>query len=309
MKILKPEIENKGHRLDQWLAQEQPEFSRSAWQKKIKAGEIRVNGKPPASAHQSLKGNETVEIVVKKIASRKIPETPLLHLLFENKDYAVIEKPAGWTVHAGSGTTGHLITDALANQLKGKLSTTGGKDRPGIVHRLDKDTSGILVVAKSNTAHRFLAKQFEERKIQKEYLALVEGHVTPSRGSIEAPLGRNRLNRQKIRVVQEKDSRYALTHYTVLKTFNLPVACSLIQVRIETGRTHQIRVHFEAIGHPVLGDSLYGRTATRDEEVLGLHRQFLHAERLAFTSPSTGKKVEYKSPLPADLKETLDKLK
>lgn len=309
MKILKVEPASKGKRLDQWLAQKNTEYSRSAWQKKIKTGEVRLNRKK-VSPHQALKGNENVEITIKKASARtSSPSTPLLRILFEDKNYAVVEKPAGWTVHAGSGTTGHLITDALSNQLKGKLSTTGGKDRPGIVHRLDKDTSGLLIVAKTNTAHRFLAKQFEERKIQKEYVALVEGHVTPSRGSIEAPLGRNRLNRQKIRVIQEKDSRYALTHYTVLKTFDLPVVCSLVQVRIETGRTHQIRVHFEAIGHPVLGDSMYGKTAVRDEQALGLKRQFLHAERLAFTSPSTGKNVEYRCPLPEDLRETLEKLK
>lgn len=308
MKTFVVSPENKGQRLDQWLAKKNPEYSRSAWQKKINAGEVSIANKH-ATPHHILKEGERINIVIKKhTRTPKLKPSELLRLLFEDKHYAVVEKPAGWVVHAGTGKAEHLITEALAYQFKGKLSTAGGKDRPGIVHRLDKDTSGLLVVAKTNPAHRALVKQFEDRTVQKEYIALIEGHLFPDRGSIEAPLQRSKKHRKKIQISSRGEGRYALTHYKVKNRFEKPFPTTLIEIQIATGRTHQIRVHLEAIGHPVMGDKVYGNNSEAKGNRIGLHRQFLHAASLKFRSPSTQKKVHYRSKLPSDLKEALTRL-
>lgn len=298
-----------GLRLDQWLTQQYPDHSRSFWQKHIKSANIRVNGKKAAASH-TLKENDTIAVPPKKAAKVTALKDPGIDLVivFEDTNYAVIDKPAGLVVHPGAGHKGETLADALRYRFKENLSGTES-DRPGIVHRLDKDTSGLLVVAKNDKAHRFLAEQFESKTIHKKYIALVEGHLFPDQGSIEAPLNRNLHQRQKITVTSRPGSRYALTHYAVTKRFDTPFPCSLLDVQIETGRTHQIRVHFEAIGHPVLGDQVYGKNVGQSLEAHGLHRQFLHAAELTFTSPTTQKKVTYKSALPSDLKETLKALK
>jgi 23S rRNA pseudouridine1911/1915/1917 synthase len=208
-------------------------------------------------------------------------------------DLAVIEKPAGLVVHAAPSVKDETLVDLLGETLGG-----GGSDRPGIVHRLDKDTSGLMVVARNEEAHRALARMVKAREIEREYTALVEGRLRSRTGTIDAPLGRDRRQRTK-RAVKGAGSREARTHFEVIES--LP-ADTLVHARLETGRTHQIRVHFAAIGHPVAGDPEYG---SRDRH--GLERQFLHASRLRFTHPRTKEELEFTSELPEDLRLALDK--
>lgn len=303
-------VSESGTRLDIWLSQHDLKESRSTWQKRITAGEIRVN-KKKVTPHHKLREGDHIEISTPKSPSpaknyrlhaTDSPTTTPLAILFEDKNYLVIDKPAGLVVHPGSGHKDDTLVERLEAHTK-TLSTMGGGERPGIVHRLDKDTSGVMVIAKNNETHRWLTDQFMEKKVKKEYIALVHGRVEPREGSIEAPLTRNQKNRTKIQVSTGQKSRYALTHYHVEHTFSAPFPASLLSITIETGRTHQIRVHLEAIGHPVIGDSVYTR---RDEhaldKTLGLSRQFLHAESLEFISPTTKKKVKYRAPLPLELK-------
>lgn len=290
-------------RLDQWLSQKHPDESRSAWQKRIKRGDVRVNGKK-VTPHYLVHEEDKVEIKTRPAPTKNSPPTPL-SILFEDKNYMVIDKPAGLVVHPGNGHHGETLVDLLKQHTK-SLSRAGDEDRPGIVHRLDKDTSGVMVVAKTNAAHRNLTDQFMAKKVKKEYIALVHGHVEPREGSIEAPLTRNTKHRTKITVSSGGKSRYALTHYRVERIFKTPFSASLLKVTIETGRTHQIRVHFEAIGHPVVGDPVYTR---RDEHALdqnlGLAHQFLHAQSLEFVSPTTDKAVNYSSKIPPELERKL----
>lgn len=303
-------------RLDQWLAQQHPDESRSAWQKRIKKGDVKVNGEK-VTPHYLVYEEDKIEIKTRhetlastknyKLKTTDSPPTPL-SILFEDKNYLVINKPAGLVVHPGSGHHGETLVDLLKQHTKG-LSHAGGDDRPGIVHRLDKDTSGVMVVAKNDKTHRMLAGQFSDKKVKKTYITLVHGHPSPIEGSIEAPLTRNTKNRTKITVSTGQKSRYALTHYRVERQFTTPFPASLLAVIIETGRTHQIRVHFEAIGHPVVGDTVYTR---RNEgildQILGLPHQFLHAKNLEFTSPTTNKNVSYAAEMPKELKEVVKKL-
>ncbi len=296
-------------RLDQWLSQKHPDESRSFWQKRIKRGDVRVNGRKVTS-HYMLREDDKIEIAPSRPTVSFAPTTDSptpLSILFEGENYLVINKPAGLVVHPGSGHVGR--GDTLAEILTGytgTLSTAGGEERPGIVHRLDKDTSGVMVIAKTNAAHRDLTKQFAEKKVKKEYIALVHGHVEPREGSIEAPLTRNQKNRTKIQVSTGQKSRYALTHYRVKKIFTLPFPASLLSVRIETGRTHQIRVHLEAIGHPVVGDQVYTRRSEHAlDQALGLPHQFLHAQQLELISPTTNKTVSYSSEIPEELEKIL----
>jgi 23S rRNA pseudouridine1911/1915/1917 synthase len=208
-------------------------------------------------------------------------------------DLAVIEKPAGLVVHTAPSHKDETLVDLLEGVLGG-----GEDDRPGIVHRLDKDTSGLMVVARSERAHRELARAVKAREVEREYTALVEGHLDSRSGTIDAPLGRHRRRRTK-RAVKGTGSREARTHFEVIEM--LP-ADTLVHARLETGRTHQIRVHFASIGHPVAGDPEYGSSGRH-----GLGRQFLHASRLAFTHPTTGERMEFRSGLPGDLREALKK--
>ncbi|MDP2625222.1 MAG: RluA family pseudouridine synthase [Candidatus Peregrinibacteria bacterium] len=298
-----------GIRLDAWLAKTYPEKSRSSWQKRIKAGEILINGEI-SNAHHSLKETDYIQIknATQKPSTLKA-ENMDLDIIFEDKNYVVINKPAGLVVHPGAGHSSHTLVHGLLHHFKGNLSNLGDPNRPGIIHRLDKDTSGLIVIAKTETAHRFIAEQFEKKQIQKKYLALVDGHISPKTGTIEAPLNRNKNHRKKIAITAHPSGRYALTHYEVQQKFKEPINCSLIEVRIETGRTHQIRVHFQSIGYPVVGDITYGRRHTNQTlKMFGLERQFLHAAELSFISPTTKKEVHYKSELPKDLNKVLTQL-
>ena len=299
---------NPGNRLDKWLTETQPEISRSNWQRHIKTGEVKVNGKK-VTPHHKVQENDIVEIKFKKKVHTEIKAEEIpLNILFEDKNYAIINKPTGLVVHPGAGHRTRTLVHAMLHYFK-KLSTISGDDRPGIIHRLDKDTSGILVIAKTDEAHRNIAKQFEDRSVEKTYIALAHGHLNPKHGTIEAPLNRSEKNRQKISVTSRPGSRHAITHYDVEAYFNAPLPSSLLKIRIETGRTHQIRVHLQAIDHPVLGDPKYGnRKANQEIKEQGLTHQFLHAAELSFRSPTTNKKVSYVAPLPDELDQILKKM-
>ncbi|KKR07983.1 MAG: RNA pseudouridine synthase [Candidatus Peregrinibacteria bacterium GW2011_GWE2_39_6] len=304
IKIQKLLTEDQNKRLDIWLTENYPEKSRSFWQKKIKSGEILVN-KKESSPHHHLRIDDRISIKLKPETSVLQGQNIPLEIVFENTHYAIINKSAGLVIHPGSGNKENTLVHALLHRYK-NLSSTGGSERPGIVHRLDKETSGLLVIAKTDEAHRFLAAQFEAKTIIKEYLALADGLITPANGSIEAPLIRNIKQRKKITISTQSKGRYALTHYQVQATFSAPLPCSLLKINLATGRTHQIRVHLQAIGHPILGDSVYGKQTTNNICLEnGLKRQFLHSAKLSFIAPITKKQVTYEAKLPLDLKHFL----
>lgn len=281
-----------GARLDVFLADHAG--SRAAAQKLIEAGRVTVDGRPLAKRHV-LSGGERVSIAEAAARGpRRESATASYEIAYEDDDLLVVDKPAGVVVHPGGGRAEGTLVQALAGMV------AGGDDplRPGIVHRLDRDTSGLLVVARSEEAHAVLKRQIGEREVLREYLALVEGRPTARAGTIDAPLGRDR--HQRTRVSTDSDeARAAVTHFEVERA--LP-ASTLLRVRLQTGRTHQIRAHLLAIGHRVLGDPDYGVPGA-----LGLRRQFLHAHRLAFDHPLTAKRIDVTSPLPADLAAALER--
>ena len=247
---------------------------------------------------------------------RAIAEDISLDIVYEDKDLAVINKPAGMMVHAGAGATeddrnrGTLV-NALLHRFRA-LSEVGGELRPGIVHRLDRNTSGLIIVAKNDVAHRKLATQFSAREVHKTYIALVHGWTKLSKGTINAPISRDEVKRTRM-TVRGRGGRPAVSHYTVRQQIESAYGkFSLVDVKIETGRTHQIRVHMSSIGHPIVGDTLYGAPAelrvSKKSEPLILNRQFLHAAKLQFLHPRTGKALEFESALPADLRDFLAKI-
>jgi 23S rRNA pseudouridine1911/1915/1917 synthase len=306
-----------GLRLDQYLAQAIPDISRSRVQLLIEHGQVRVNGKP-AKAKLKIEGGEQIEI-------EGTPHPPPLNafaedipltILYEDKHLAIIDKPAGMMVHAGSGATedarnhGTLV-NALLHHFS-KLSHIGGDLRPGIVHRLDKQTSGIIVVAKDDSTHRKLSEMFAARELEKTYIALVHGRLTKESFTVNLPIGRDLVRRNRMTTRRSPDSegvRSAISHVKVLERIH-SVAYgdfTLVEVHIETGRTHQIRVHLQALGHPVVGDSLYGapHQIGQPPKALSLDRNFLHASRLAFTHPQIRKDLTTEAPLPSQLIELL----
>lgn len=298
-----------GLRLDAVLVIRYPDRSRQYFQKLLRTGMVKVNGKA-AKASSKLKNGDTVAVrFPSPIALDLKPLEMDLNVVFENDDLLVLDKPPGLVVHPGEGVTHRddSLVNALLHHCKGSLSEINGVLRPGIVHRLDKNTSGLLVVAKNDTTHRYLVEQFQERKVEKVYMALLLGHLEPMKGSIEAPIGRDRQNRKKMAVVNERQGKMGLTHYEVVSYLG---DYSLVKVKIITGRTHQIRVHFSSIGFPVAGDDLYGTSKINKElrDLYGLERQFLHARDLTFTFLGETKKRLFTSPLPADLQSVIDGL-
>ena len=309
-----------GQRLDKLLPQRFPEYSRNYFQKIGDQGAVFVN-KKIAKINVKLKEQDFVDVhfpALKEILveAKNIP----LDILYEDRNILVINKPAGMVVHPG--THGSHSDDSLVNAIlhyckspavKGQLEGISGTIRPGIVHRLDKDTSGLVVVAKNDKAQQFLMEQFLKREVVKVYYALVVGHLEPKKGSIDAPIGRSLQDRKKMAVVQGKTSRDALTKYEVIKYLG---DYTYVRVFLMTGRTHQIRVHFAAIGFPLVGDFTYGRAKINHkfEKEYGLKRQFLHAGELAFVLPGGAKglektkKEEFVSTLPSDLQLVLDSL-
>ncbi len=292
------DVDRPGVRLDKYVTERCPELSRTQVQKLIGDGYIRVNN---STARPGLKLNtgDRVTINIPSPTPRTLtPEEIPLNILYEDDDLLVIDKPAGLTVHPAPGHPSHTLVNAILSHLSG-LPETGDWQRPGIVHRLDKDTSGVMLVAKNSVAHSNLTDQFKSRSVVKVYQVLVKGRLTPEKGIIEAPIGRDPRRRQRMAVVAESRGRKSRTEYQVIEYKG---DYTLLEVRPETGRTHQIRVHLAAIGYPVAGDKVYG------VKLPHLSRQFVHASRLGFTLPSTGDYVEFSSPLPADLEQALIEL-
>jgi 23S rRNA pseudouridine1911/1915/1917 synthase len=291
-----------GTRLDRYLADRVPELSRSAIQKLIDLGRVRVGGAAARASYKVRTGDVLVLDLPPPEQSALAAEAIPLRIVYEDAALLVIDKPAGMVVHPAPGHPAGTLVNALLAHCP-ELAQTAG-DRPGIVHRLDRDTSGLMVVAKSDPVRRALQRQFAEHRIHKAYLALLHGHLQPASGRIHAPLGRDPVHRQRIAV--QAGGREAATEYRVLEVFDRqtgPAAgeFTLVRAEPETGRTHQIRVHFSSVGHPVVGDAVYGRRRT----LLPLDRQFLHAWRLGFDHPETGQRIELETPLPPDLAAVL----
>lgn len=321
-----------GQRLDQFLATQLEGVSRSRVQLLMEQGDVLVNGERE-KASLKLRGGESITVTGEphpaplKAMAEDIP----LNVIFEDANLAVIDKPAGMMVHAGSGqnedarSRGTLV-NALLFRFK-KLSASGGDLRPGIVHRLDKNTSGLIVVAKNDRTHAALGEMFSSRQMKKTYVALVQGAVERQKGTINANVARDPVRRTRMTAHPQDNSRTAVSHYEVVRRFDTRFGkFTLVRVRIETGRTHQIRVHMASLGHPVVGDTLYGASAQltdlvaaqaptskaarrkSDPERLRLGRNFLHAAELEFTHPVTGKLLSLTAPLPDELEEFLRRL-
>ena len=277
-------------RLDQFLAKRLPEFSRSRLQQLIRDGFVRLNNSA-SRPRQIVRAGDKIELTEPPLEKvETLPEPIPLETLFEDNDLIVINKPPGLVVHPGAGHREHTLVNALLNHCT-TLSGIGGKERPGIVHRLDKETSGCLVVAKNDTTHRHLSKQFAARTVEKIYLALVAGKLPKTTGVIEEKIGRHPVHRQRMSATTLR-GRAAKTEYRAVRSSN---RASLIECRLHSGRTHQIRVHLHHLGHPVLGDKVYAPRFAKD-----FPRQMLHAWKLGFRHPRTGEWRSFEAPLPDD---------
>ena len=294
-----------GPRLDSFLARQYPDLTRSRLARLVQQGMVTVNG-ALGKPSQPVRTGDVVGLTIPPPTPLDLsPEDIPVPILYEDDDLLVVDKPAGLTVHPAPGHPSHTLVNALL-ALRPHLSGIGGTQRPGIVHRLDKDTSGVMLVAKHDAAHHSLAGQLQARRVQKRYLALVWGCPTPASGAVDAPIGRRPGDRKRMAVVE--GGRSALTHYAVLERW---AETSLVEARPVTGRTHQVRVHMTWLGCPLVGDGLYGRGRPVLFGSPGGEgtRHFLHAASLTFRLPSTGETIEVSSPLPADLQALLDTLR
>jgi 23S rRNA pseudouridine1911/1915/1917 synthase len=301
------EPEQDGLRIDKFLADEVAGHSRSQIQRLIEDGHVTLPRVRKVKSNSVVRDGDVVTIdLPAPIETDVVAEALPLEVLYQDSDVAVVNKPAGMVVHPGAGHASGTLVNALLHHLS-DLSGIGGELRPGIVHRLDKGTSGVMVVAKNDAAHQELARQFHDREVDKQYIALVWGLVQ-QRKRIDAPIGRDPIHREKIST-RARRARSAVTRVTWARS--IP-GLSLLRVAIATGRTHQIRVHLNAIGHPIVGDALYGGVHRRVPHglraVLRLERPFLHAERLAFAQPRTKEPLNFTAPLPDDLRSVLDAL-
>lgn len=303
-------------RLDRWLAARLPEHSRTTIQRWIKEGAVLVNGKPSRANYRVVAGDQ-VQLDLPETARPATVEAEAipLDILYEDQDIIVINKPAGLVVHPAPGHSGGTLVNAILHHIP-DLTGVGGEVRPGIVHRLDKDTSGVMVVAKQETALRHLQAQFKGRKVEKHYIALVEGNLKDDHGRIIAPIGRDPRNRKRMAVITGTETntlhaREATTEYSVMARYTVPLqndlgrgTFTLVRAHPITGRTHQIRVHFAWIGHPLVGDPIYGLKRQR----IPSPRLFLHAAKLAFRLPGTDEWRDFSAPLPTELQALLDRL-
>jgi 23S rRNA pseudouridine1911/1915/1917 synthase len=314
-----------GQRLDAWLAAQLENVSRARVQLLLSESKALLNG-APARPSLKLRGGETVEVLGEPTPRplRAIPESIPLDIIYEDEDLSVINKPAGMMVHAGSGATedarnrGTLVNALLSHYAQ--LSHSTDPVRPGIVHRLDKQTSGLIIVARNDAAHLKLGEMFSRRQIRKTYIALVHGAIKQDHGTINASISRDVIRRTRMTTKRDAGARSAVSHYTAIERIDSRFGkFTLVSVRIETGRTHQIRVHLASIGHPVVGDTLYGAPAripilgprkksAPEPETISLDRNFLHAAELEFAHPITGKSISLKAPLPEELNDLHKKL-
>jgi 23S rRNA pseudouridine1911/1915/1917 synthase len=299
--------EDAGQRLDVFLAEHMPDWSRSQLQQLIRSGLAKIDEQPARKGGTKVEAGNRISILAKHEPLNAFPEELPLSILYEDDDLAVVDKAAGMAVHIGVGTKSGTLVNALLFHLSGGLSAVAGEMRPGIVHRLDKMTSGLIVVAKNDASHRALADQFRARTVHKHYQTLVHGRVDAEQGKIEAAVGRDPVKRARMRV-DGIGAREALTFYRVVRRFH---HFTLLDVEPRTGRTHQIRVHFASLHHPVVGDKMYGapaRVRMGSQDRGTLDRNFLHAAQIEFVHPRSGEPVSFKSPLPPRLAAFLELL-
>ena len=293
-----------GKRLDVAVSLEIEGLSRSRAQALIKSGDVLVNDRA-AKANTVLAAGDTVNINLGEPEPLDIlPEDIPLEIIYEDSDLAVINKPKGMVVHPAPGHSGGTLVNALLYRFAHELSGINGVMRPGIVHRIDKDTSGLLVIAKNDITHQSLSQQLAEHTVKREYIALAVGHVRDDSGTINKPIGRHPIHRKKMAVTPS--GRAAITDYTVLERFDKPFKCTLLKLRLTTGRTHQIRVHMASIGYPILGDEVYGTAKVPSS--FATRGQVLHAQTVGFAHPRTGEYLEFTSPVPSYFQNILDRL-
>jgi len=292
-------IDEEGERLDKAISTHVPDLSRAVAQRLIKTGQVTVNGRSSKPSYRVQAGDEVLVRVPAEIPEPVVAEDIPLDVIYEDDVLLVVNKPAGMVVHPAYGhSSGTLVNAVLARCPR--IADVGGPDRAGVVHRLDKDTSGLIIVAKDEATRTALQRQFKRRQVAKTYLALVEDQVQPREGVVDAPVGRNKRQRKKMAVV--RSGREARTLYRAIEYFPNH---TLLEVRPHTGRTHQVRVHLAWLGYPLVGDTVYGRRRQR----LLRSRHFLHAARLGFTHPTTGEEIEFEAPLPPELASVLKRLR
>jgi 23S rRNA pseudouridine1911/1915/1917 synthase len=298
-----------GWRLDRALAAAVPTLSRERLKALIRSGAVEAGGKAVRDPATKVRGEEALRVAVPEPqpAHNEAQDIPLT-IAFEDEHLLVVDKPAGLVVHPAAGNFDGTLVNALLHHCGGSLSGFGGVARPGIVHRIDKDTSGLLVVAKTDVAHEGLARQFAAHSIDRRYLAIVNGVPKTAHGTIDAPLARSSSNRKKIAIVEGARGKRSVTHWKRLAVLD---DAALVECRLETGRTHQVRVHMASIGHPMVGDPVYGRLGKTHGKILKkllFHRQALHAAELGFTHPVTKNRLSFSSPMPADMQELFNAL-
>ena len=300
MKVYTINKELAGNRIDKTLPNLDKNLTRVMSQKLIEQGNVKVNGKNVKTSYK-LNENDKVEVEIPEVKEVCIEAQDIpVEVLYEDNDIIVVNKPKGLVVHPANGNPDGTLVNALMKICKGTLSGIGGEIRPGIVHRLDKDTSGVLIVAKNDKAHLALFKQIKNREVKKTYLALTRGIIKENEATINMPIGRSTTDRKKMAVV--KTGKEAITHFKVLERFK---ENTLLEINLETGRTHQIRVHLSQIGYPIVGDMVYSNGKNK----FGVQGQMLHAWKIKFMHPITGKEMEIEAPLPPYFKDVLEKLK
>ena len=293
--------EDAGVRIDKYLAEQLPDITRSYLQKLLKDGSVQMNGKPVKASTKTAAGAVIALTIPEPEEPEILPENIPLDILYEDSDVILINKPKNMVVHPAAGHYTGTLVNALMYHCRGDLSGINGVLRPGIVHRIDKDTTGVLIVCKNDRAHNALAEQLKEHSITRKYRAIVCGNLKEDEGTVDAPLGRHPQDRKKMAIVRSGGKR-AVTHYRVLERFG---NYTYIECRLETGRTHQIRVHMASLGHPLLGDEIYGRA----KSPFKLEGQTLHAMVLGFIHPTTGEYMEFEAPLPEYFEKLVEKLR
>jgi 23S rRNA pseudouridine1911/1915/1917 synthase len=302
--VVRLEPAHAGWRLDRALAAAVPTMSRERLKSLVKSGALQTKDRPVRDPALKVRGDEEFRLSVPEpTPAHNVPQDIPLRIVFEDEHLLVVDKPAGLVVHPAAGNPDGTLVNALLHHCGGSLSGIGGVARPGIVHRIDKDTSGLLLVAKTDVAHEGLAKQFAAHSIERRYLALVNGVPKTAEGIVDAPLARSSTNRKKISIVEGSRGKRAVTHWRRLQILR---EAALVECRLETGRTHQVRVHMASLGHSLLGDPVYGRSGKNNRELLkslNFYRQALHAAELGFTHPVTKHRLSFASGMPADMQE------
>lgn len=290
---------NKGKRLDSYISDNMDKISRNFAQKLIENQQVTINGKNEKASYKVCVGDK-VQVDVPEAQDTKLKAQDIpVEVVYEDKDIIVVNKPKGMVVHPANGNPDGTLVNAILAMCKDSLSGIGGEIRPGIVHRLDKDTSGLLIIAKNDEAHVKMSKQIQDRLVTKKYIALVKGVVKDDEATIDMPIARSKVDRKKMAV--DKDGKQAVTHFKVIKRYK---RYTLLEIKIDTGRTHQIRVHMAKIGYPVVGDMVY----SNGKNEFGVEGQMLHAKSLEFSHPITGKKMHLEAQLPEYFKKVLEEL-